>query len=598
MKIKDISTKQVFEINVTKSHGEEYMLCPKCSHTRKKTKDKCLSWSPDKNVGYCNHCQSSFVKYRPLSERTAREYVMPKWKNITELTDKATKWFESRGISQSTLSKMRIYSDNRFMRIKTPSGNILEKSDAEVMAFPMFMPGEDTPRNIKYRGANKSFAMEAGAELVFYNFNQIPNNKEIVIVEGEIDALSYIEAGVENVVSVPNGAGAKDLTYLDNYIDELDHIERFYIATDYDEKGLELREELIRRLGSERCLIVTFQGYKDANELLVSKGAESLRMSVLNAQEIPLRGEVDVETVYDRLQTMYSNGLPKGVKLNFPPIDEMIGWETGRLCILTGIPSHGKSNLLDFINVRLNIVNGWKTAYWSPENFPVELHIANLSEKIIGKKFGIGNMSEIEFEAAYEYVKDNFFFINPEENTTLDGILAVAKQLVRRRGIKHLVIDPLNALSSFGDDESRTIQIEKMLDVMVRFARKNNILLTLVAHPTKMPEENGRMKVPTMYNISGSSTFYDKADYGLVVYRYFDLKKTQLFVQKMKWRNLGRINEMETDGMMMFNPANGRYDQVVYDYRMMDNKNYLEEIPVEQSEFQFLIGTDFDDLPE
>ena len=116
---------------------------------------------------------------------------MPKWKNITELTDKATKWFESRGISQSTLSKMRIYSDNRFMRIKTPSGNVLEKSDAEVMAFPMFMPGEDTPRNIKYRGANKSFAMEAGAELVFYNFNQIPNNKEIVIVEGEIDAILH-----------------------------------------------------------------------------------------------------------------------------------------------------------------------------------------------------------------------------------------------------------------------------------------------------------------------------------------------------------------------------------------------------------------------
>lgn len=598
MRIKDIETKQLFEIETKKSHGEELMMCPKCSPTRKKSKEKCFSWNIDKDVGYCSHCNSRFVKYKTFSE-SVKDYRIPEWKNITSLSDKAVGWFEKRGISQTTLFKMRVYSDKRFMRIKMPNGDVIDKRDAEVIAFPFFMPEEEVPRNIKYRGSNKSFSFESGAELVFYNFVAVRSFKDIIIVEGEIDLLSYVEAGFDNVISVPNGAGAKDMSYLDNYIDEMDSVERFYIAVDFDDAGLKLREELIRRLGSERCLIVTFQGFKDANELLVNNGVHSLRESITNATDIPLQGEVKLESIYDRLQSMYHNGLPTGVKLGFKPIDDLIGWETGRLAIWSGIPSSGKSNLIDFVSLRLNIVNGWKTAYWSPENFPIELHVANLAEKLIGKGFDRDKMNELEFQAAYDYIQDNFFFINCEDNTTPYAILAVAKQLVKRRGIKHLVIDPLNAMTSMGGESDRENEnIRETLNKFVTFARKNNILLSLVAHPKKIPSENGRMRVPTMYDISGSHTFYDKADYGLIVYRWFDLKQTQLFVQKVKFRNLGRINETENDGKMMFNPANGRYSEPIFDYRLMDNHNYLKDLSCEDELFDMPLGVEFDDLPE
>lgn len=906
MKIRDLHSSNIYDITLTKTSGEELMMCPVCSHSRKKKNDKCMAWNIDKGVGFCHHCTTSFIPQISMRERPAKEYKIPEWKNLTELSNKAVKWFEGRSISQDTIRKMRIYSDNRFMRIRMPNGAIRETANADVIAFPFFMPGEDSPRNIKYRGAFKSFSLESGAELIFYNYSAIPKNTEIIITEGECysgeteiltdkgfvrfddydgekvayvddsgiakfdypqafitklydedmikitanksysslvtknhlvpvvedgkiikipaielykrkidairtpsifaiqnkemdisdtklrmliamyynvfvpspgryhglfksipralefaelcmlngirahktsnsgfrtkskvllanqdvpkevffkfpkewisqlndrqcriiidaishwhpdvdfeytcmevptvcyddadfictiasmagfsarmeeydtdmytykvfidkvehlrlhgirstkedffgtvycvqvptgmivtrhdgivcvtsncDALSYIEAGLENVISVPNGAGAKDLSYLDHYIDDLEHVTKFYIATDFDEAGLKLREELIRRLGAERCSIVTFQGFKDANELLINKGVIALKDSISNAQEIPLQGTVEVESLYDELQAMFTTGLPKGVELGFQPMDKLIRWETGRLNIVSGIPSSGKSNFVDFLNIRLNIMHGWKTAYWSPENHPTKLHIANLAEKVVGKKFKAGSMNQMEFDAVFDYIRENFFFINPDEHTRLSEILEMAKQLVKRRGIKHLVIDPLNCLTPESNEENRSLQIEELLNILTTFARKYDLLVTLVAHPRKIPDEGGRMKIPTMYDISGSSTFYDKADYGIIVYRWFDRKQTQVFVQKVKWRNLGRINEDENDGLMMFNPANGRYDEVL-DYRLMDNHNYLDDIGQEEFVFDDLppdtmpMGVEFDDLP-
>ena len=106
-----------------------------------------------------------------------------------------------------------------------------------------------------------------------------------------MDALSFIVAGRDDVISVPNGA-QKNLTYLDDFIES--HIEnktRIYIASDTDAKGLEIRAELVRRFGEEKCRIVTYgEGCKDANELLLQQGAEALRQAIHEAQEVPLEG--------------------------------------------------------------------------------------------------------------------------------------------------------------------------------------------------------------------------------------------------------------------------------------------------------------------
>lgn len=569
MIIKDLATGLLYEIQPTKQHGENAMTCPVCSAGRKKTRDRCFSWNADERVGRCNHCEAKFVEYRPdLKSRQEKTYTVPEWKNKTDLTDKAVKWFEGRMISQDALKKLRVYSDTTWM----PQ---FPKQRVEVMCFPYFVDGKLV--NIKHRGPSKSFRMEPGAELVFYNLDCVtPDTKTLIVCEGEVDALSFADAGFPNVVSVPNGATANDMPYLDNYIDRFERIQTFYIAADFDEPGLKLRNELIRRLGAEKCRIVTYEGRKDANDLYRSEGGLAIRRIIANAAEVPVDGMISLDSRYDDILTMFRNGLPKGDGIGIPEVDQSIRWQTSRLAIWTGIPSHGKSEMVDYVTLKLTLLNGWKTLFFSPENFPLEFHYAKLASKITGKDFKEGEMTEAEFDQAFDFIHSNFFWMDPYTEANLDSILSRTEQYVKRRGVRQLVIDPFNCLEHHaGKGENESTYIGKFLDRLARFSKKYDILIHLVAHPAKMEKDKktGTYPPPTLYDISGSANFYNKADYGLTVHRDFSENRTSLIVTKVKFKNLGGTC---LDGIeLQYNVKNGRYETPPGDIYALDNSNWL-----------------------
>jgi len=528
MKIQSSNTKQIYSFEPG-NKGEERHLCPECSHNRKKKTDKCLAWSNKEKRGYCHNCQASFFEYSP---HEPKQYVVPEWTNKTDLTDKAVKYFEGRMISQNTLIKARVYSDIEFM----PQQN----AKVPVICFPYFY--NDKLINIKFRGPQKSFKLVSGAELIFWNLDCLNNFKEVIIVEGEIDALTFLQAGFDNVLSVPNGAN-KNLEYLDSCIDLFKPIEKIYIASDQDTKGIELRDELIRRLGAERSYIVSFKDCKDANEYLLKYG-DQIKDVISEAKPVPVKGIIEAGNFYSDIRDLYENGIQPGKKINIEKIDEKITWETGRLAIVTGVPSSGKSEFVDYIITRLNMIHGWKAAYFTPENYPLKYHYAKLYEKFVGKKFTKAKSTELEFDMAYDYVRENFFYILNEEDFTVKSILDSAKILVKSKGIKVLVIDPYNKLEHKYTD-SETQYISRFLDQIITFAKVNDVLLFLVAHPVKMQKVAGKFEVPSLYSISGSANFYNKTDYGLTVHRKSGedgvmINEIEVHIQKVKYKHLGQ----------------------------------------------------------
>ena len=120
-----------------------------------------------------------------------------------------------------------------------------------------------------------------------------------------------------------------------------------------------------------------------------------------------------------------------------------------------------------------------------------------------------------------EHLQKDFFFIAPEEDFTIDSILDKAKFLVRRKGIKVLVIDPYNRVEhNIAKGQTETQAVSKFLDRLTNFAQRNDVLVILMAHPAKMPKnKDGVEEIPTLYDISGSANFFNKADFGLVVHR-------------------------------------------------------------------------------
>ena len=257
--------------------------------------------------------------------------------------------------------------------------------------------------------------------------------------------------------------------------------------------------------------------------------------------------------------------------------------------VVTGIPGDGKSEFLDEVAVRLSLHYDWRCAWFSPENFPVTLHHPKLIEKLIGKRFLKGLMTQMEFDAAVSYLSHNFFDILPEEGYRVDTILERAESLVRRKGIRVFILDPYNCLEhQIPHGQSETQYISEFLEKLRSFARRRQVLVILAAHPTKMKKDpvSGKFPVPTMYDISGSAAFFNKADFGLAIERDRAQCVTRVHVQKVKFRHLGQPGvasfEYNTHCGRFVNFEEGKTDDLPRKQVKWDNSNWLGKLPGKQ----------------
>jgi twinkle protein len=525
---------ELYHIDIKgRTSGQFKTKCPKCSDKRTNKTDKSLSVDVTNQVWHCHYCGWS----GSLNERKEDiKYQLPVWKNETNLPDAVLKYFEGRRISAETLLKMNITSQVEYM----PQ---IEKK-VSVICFNYFFGGKLV--NVKYRDAAKNFKLHKGAELILYNLDSVIAAEDVWITEGEMDALSLIEAGIYNVVSVPNGAN-ENTQYLDRYMELFDSVKRIHLCVDNDTKGRELRETLADRFGKERCDYVVFQGYKDANEYLIAEGKIKLREAAYNFTEFPLLGVFTIKDIQDDIYDLYQNGLPQGVDTGMNGFDRLLKFHKGYLTTITGIPGHGKSDFLDHILIKLNTRHGWKGAFYSPENRPTQLHFSKLARKITMRPwYGEHRMNESELQSAMFFLDETVYFIKPENDFTLDSILSHVKLLRNRKGIDYFVIDAWNKLEH-QHSESETKYIGQSLDKLVNFCERNNVHCFLVAHPTKIRKDNGFYEVPNLYDIAGSANFFNKTDNGITVYRDMRNDIVEVHVQKVKFSHWGEI------GMQKFN---------------------------------------------
>ena len=590
--------------------GKVKTFCPQCHDQRHNKRDKSLSVDLDKGLWNCHYCSWSgslkestydpspegkrkWMEQQPWYRQTQirqqkREYKKPQPRPTAPMSAKALAWFKGRGISEETLLAMKVTEGLEWMPQKNGQANTVQ--------FNYYHNGELV--NTKFRTGDKCFKLVSGAELLPYNIDAIKGQKECIITEGEMDALSFYECGRHDVISVPNGANA-NLDYLDNYIEEyFEDKETIYIASDTDTKGVLLRDELLRRFGVERCRVLEYgEGCKDANEHLMKFGRESLLQCIASAPEIKVEGVFTVSDFEQSLDALFENGWQKGVTIGHDNFDRLCSFETKRLCIVTGIPGSGKSEFIDEIAERLNIRYGWRFAYFSPENAPLAYHASKLIEKFTGKRFNRQSLTFGEYNQVKEHIEQDFYFIAPTDNYRVDNILEKAKYLVRRRGIKALVIDPYNRLESEQGTRNETQYISELLDKLTNFAQRNDILIILMAHPTKQPRnKDGVIEAPTLYDISGSANFFNKADFGIVVHRNRTENTVEVHVQKVKFRHLGECGT----ALFKYNLNNGRYTPYTNGIEpVWDNENHLQaEIRRRQQEADEAAVFDFSSLPE
>jgi len=518
--------------------GKTQGICPLCSHERKpkNQKAKCASYDWERGLGTCHHCDSSFQLHtyqrKGSSEKT---YIRPNALNVVdpkEITSKVSKWFESRGISQKTLDDLMVTEGPEFMPQTGKSENTIQFN---------YIIGDELI-NVKYRDGRKNFKLYKGAEKIFYNINSIVGYDNCVITEGEMDVLALHEAGIKNAISVPNGAtlNSNNLDYLDNCIDYFEDKEKVILALDDDEPGQALQQELIRRLGAEVCFLTTFEDCKDANEYLVKYGKDKLVNRIEGARPVPLENVTTLKDIEDEITDFVKNGFKPGYQIGIPNFDSIFSTYTGQFITVTGIPSSGKSDFVDQMVVGYNQRYEWKTAFASPENAPTYLHAHKLMRKVWQDMPTRNDIGTDKWNQVAEHVNDNFFFIDMERYT-LESVLRKGAELVKRKGIKCLVIDPFNKIR---DVDCKTEDVNRYtmeyLTKIETFAKKYDVLVFIVAHPTKMyRDKDGNIEEPTMYNIKGGGEWYDASYHGILVHRNYEEKTVKAKILKVKFQNLG-----------------------------------------------------------
>jgi twinkle protein len=494
-----------------RSGVEVQTTCPQCSPLRRKSKARCLSVNTEKEVWVCHHCDwAGTLKGGVEHQADKRKLIIkPAYQSSGSLPPNLLDWFAKRGIHEAVVTRNRITLQTVYM----PQ---LEE-EVPCIAFPYVKVGEVV--NIKYRALEpKAFRQVAHAEKTFYGLDDIAGDAA-VIVEGELDKLALEVAGINYAVSVPDGAppaGSKPtdtkFEYLQTCEPLLTRLKKIIIAVDNDEPGKTLEAELSRRLGPERCWRVTWpEGCKDANDVLLKYDATTLRECIEEAKPFPLLGILEVQDVVDDLLKLYDGKLAGGLSTGWLTVDQHYTVRPGELTVVTGIPSHGKSQFLDALAVHLATEHDWRIGLCSPENLPIERHVAKLLEQYTGFPFHDGpslRLPRFELAPALQWLHDHFVFMVPEDSAwSIDDLLKRAKALVQRYGIRGLILDPWNEFDhSRPSSMTETEYISRSLGNIRRFGRYHGVHVWMVAHPQKLyRQDDGTYPVPTPYDISGSA---------------------------------------------------------------------------------------------
>ena len=532
--------------------GETRALCPKCSHDRRKNNVKCLVVNASEGMWFCHHCGWKGSTKGHDWDTITEHFNRPRFVK-TELPKNIVGWFDTRRITVDVLNDEGISFKNG------------------AIEFPYYKDCEVV--NIKHRTLDKKFWQEKGAEKCFYRHDELTKLKSdmMIITEGEVDAISFLIAKFSMVTSVPDGAPSADskefnskFEFLDRSQDLIDAYNKILIAVDSDGPGRRLEQELVRRIGAEKCLKIAWpEGCKDANDVLVRHGWEYLRKLALEAKPYPVEGLFSCFDFSREVECLYDSGEKRGLTTGIKSLDGLYTVRPSELTVITGIPSHGKSNFMDCIAVFMARLHGWKFLFFSPENWPVERHIQSLLEKSLEKPFDKPGRSEermtkSEMFDGMKWINQYFHFLYPEAGTfSVDTILKKARAAVFRHGINGIVIDPWNELEHEMGNLTEAQYLSRELSKLRQFSRRNGVHVWIIAHPRNLQKDkSGKYQPPTLYEISGGAHWRNKADNGICVFREnFTSDVSKIIVQKIRFKETGQVGEVSVN----YNYDDGNY---------------------------------------
>lgn len=430
------------------------------------------------------------------------------------LHERHKEWLAQRGIQSDIAEELEIST------VRDSRGNWL--------CFPYRLDGQVVNR--KYRlTSEKAHRMDAGGKLCLWNAECLRSPQvaerggSVIITEGEFDAMIAIQCGNLATVSVPNGGSSSKAgdpfsgnaySYLWESKGDLERVKSFILATDGDEVGMAIAHDLASILGAERCRFVTYpEGCKDLNEVFLAEGAPGVNRVLQSAKPFPVRGLYSLEDFPDAPPV---RGMPTGIDV----LEDKMEIVLGTLTVFTGYANMGKSTVINTILANC-VMRNVTCCVASFETAPKPILRDGIARALIGcppNEFADHPQRSLAYQSVEQHIKIISNSLDEEMEMDLETFLETARVSVIRDGAKVIVLDPWNELEhKRSRDETMTEYVGRAIRRIKAFAKRYNVSFWIVAHPTKPVK--GTNSIPSLYDISDSANWSNKADYGLVYHR-------------------------------------------------------------------------------
>lgn len=393
--------------------------------------------------------------------------------------------------------------------------------------------------NVKYIGVErdqngkKIIRQENNCPPSLFGWQALSNNpREVVITEGQIDAMTWHQWGFP-ALSIPNGTGDK-FSWLEYDWENLQQFDSIYLSFDMDKPGREAVIQVANRLGIHRCFIVELP-HNDANECL-QKGVTANDASKFIAWAKPIIPE-EIKTpnqfTEEVLNVFYpKDDIPKGL---FPDIfRNKIGFRPGELTIWTGISSHGKSVMLNQVMI-LAAMAKEKCAIASMEMRPEQTLARMITCIELKTKPPKETISHI-----LNWLTGRIWIYDVMGNVSKTKLLDLMDYSFCRHGINHFVIDSLMKCNVDSEDYNGQ---RMFADALATFAKRHNVHIHLVAHPRKTKDES---EVHGKMDIKGSSDLFNQADNVITVWRNKDKEA------KLKERKISEVENQQIPDCIVY----------------------------------------------
>lgn len=293
--------------------------------------------------------------------------------------------------------------------------------------------------------------------------------------------------------------------------------------------GIVAEKALLRRLVAAGTRIVQY-GYAGAEGADVSEVVDRAQAEVYDVTDrrtsedfVPL--EELLQPTMDEIDAIASaGGISKGVPTGFTDLDEITnGLHPGQMIIVAARPGVGKSTIgMDFLR-SCSIKHQMPSVIFSLEMSKTEIVMRLLSAeaKIKLGDMRAGRMSDDDWTRLarrMSEISEAPLYIDDSPNLTMMEIRAKARRLNQKVGLKLIVVDYLQLMTSGKRHESRQQEVSEFSRNLKLLAKELEVPVVAISQLNRGPEQRTD-KRPQVSDLRESGSLEQDADMVILLHR-------------------------------------------------------------------------------